>query len=313
MTSDFDHEILIIDESNCDQRIDKLVADTFDLLSRTLVQRLIDEGLITCKGKRVKAGYRTCIGDTFDILIPAPEVPDILPEDIPLDIVYEDDDVIVINKPKGMVVHPACGNPDGTLVNALLYHCRGNLSSINGIMRPGIVHRIDKNTTGLLVACKNDNSHRSISEQLAVHSIKRSYEAIVKGHFTQMNGLIDMPIGRSPKDRKLMAVNYEHGKEARTHYKVLSSLDNNLSHIECVLETGRTHQIRVHMSALSHPLLGDSVYGGPLEKELSLSGQTLHAKTLGFIHPTTKEEMFFEAKRPQYFEDLLTKFQGGKQ
>ncbi len=310
MTSDFDHEILIVDESNCDRRIDKLVADCFDLLSRTLVQRLIDDGLITCNEKRIKAGYKACPGDKIDILIPAPEVPDILPENIPLDIVYEDNDVIVVNKSKGMVVHPACGNPNGTLVNALLYHCAGNLSSINGIMRPGIVHRIDKNTTGLLVACKNDNAHRSISEQLSVHSIKRSYEAIVKGHFSQESGIIDMPIGRSQKDRKLMAVNYEHGKNARTHYKVLSSLENNLSHIECILETGRTHQIRVHMSALSHPLLGDSVYGGPLEKELLLTGQTLHAKTLGFIHPVTGEEMFFEAKRPQYFEDLLEKFKG---
>ena len=229
--------------------------------------------------------------------------PDILPEDIPLDILYEDEYVLVVNKPKGMVVHPSAGHYSGTLVNAVMAHCHGNLSGINGIMRPGIVHRIDKDTTGALLVCKNDASHRDLAEQLKEHSIKRRYRAVVSGNLKEDQGVIDAPIGRHPVDRKKMAVNYKNGKEAVTHYKVLERF-GNATYVECRLETGRTHQIRVHMTSIGHPLLGDEVYGSG-KNPYHLQRQALHAMVLGFVHPATGEYMEFTAPLPEYFVKLL--------
>ena len=230
---------------------------------------------------------------------------DILPENIPLDILYEDDDVLVINKPKGMVVHPANGHTSGTLVNAIMYHCQGNLSGINGVMRPGIVHRIDKDTTGALLVCKNDTAHRDLAQQLKAHTIKRRYRAIVAGNLKEDEGTVEGPIGRHPIDRKKMAINYKNGKDAVTHYKVLERF-GNATYIECRLETGRTHQIRVHMTSLGHPLLGDEIYGSG-KNPYHLQGQTLHAMVLGFVHPRTGEYMEFSAPLPEYFLNLLEK------
>lgn len=243
-------------------------------------------------------------GDIISLVIPEPEELNVEPEDIPLDILYEDDDLIVVNKPKGMVVHPAPGHYTGTLVNALLYHCKDNLSGINGILRPGIVHRIDMDTTGALVVCKNDFAHQSLSEQLKVHSITRHYEAICYGHFNDMTGTVDAPLGRSSVDRKKMAI-VKDGKRAVTHYEVLESYDK-FSYIRCTLETGRTHQIRVHMASIGHPLLGDELYC-PYKSPYKLQGQTLHARILGFNHPRTGEYMEFEAPLPYYFTQLLCK------
>ncbi len=298
--------ILTIDEETADLRIDKAIASQTEGMSRTAIQRLIDGGFVSVSGKLVKSSYKTTEGDEIEIIITEAEKPDIKPENIPLDVIYEDDDIIIVNKPKDMVVHPAAGHYTGTLVNALLYHCGDSLSGINGIMRPGIVHRIDKDTTGALVVCKNDNAHQSLSEQLKVHSITRKYEAITNGIFKEFTGRVDAPIGRDPKDRKKMAINYKSGKEAITNYTVLNNLGNKYAHIECRLETGRTHQIRVHMASLHHPLLGDEVYG-PAEKRFNLQGQCLHARTIGFIHPGTHEYVEFEAPLPEYFTDLLKK------
>ena len=239
------------------------------------------------------------------LTIPEPEEPEILPEDIPLDILYEDSDVILINKPKNMVVHPAAGHYTGTLVNALMYHCRGDLSGINGVLRPGIVHRIDKDTTGVLIVCKNDRAHNALAEQLKKHSITRKYRAIVCGNLKEDEGTVDAPLGRHPQDRKKMAIVRSGGKRAVTHYRVLERFGND-TYIECQLETGRTHQIRVHMASLGHPLLGDEIYGRA-KSPFKLEGQTLHAMVLGFIHPTTGEYMEFEAPLPEYFEKLLEK------
>ena len=266
---------------------------------------MIKKGKACVNKKAVKANYRLKDGDSVNLAIPKPEPLEILPENIPLDIVYEDDDVILINKPKGMVVHPAAGHYSGTLVNALLYHCKDNLSGINGVLRPGIVHRIDMDTTGIIIACKNDNAHQHIAKQLAEHSITRKYVAIVTGNIKDDEGTVDAPIARSKNDRKKMAVDKD-GKRAVTHYKVLERL-NNYTYIECVLETGRTHQIRVHMSYIHHPLLGDEVYSGKKEN-MKLEGQCLHAKVLGFIHPRTNEYMEFEAPVPDYFNEILRKF-----
>ena len=295
-----------IDEVYDDIRIDKVLASYLTELSRTYIQKLIDNGNVTLSGKALKANFKVSAGQEVEVILPEPETLKVEPENIPLDILYEDSDVIVINKPKNMVVHPAAGHYSGTLVNALLYHCKDSLSGINGIMRPGIVHRIDKDTTGALVVCKNDTAHQFLAAQLKEHSITRRYEAIVYHTFKEEEGRVEGPIGRHPSERTKMAINHKNGKEAITNYRVLENLGTNYAHIECRLETGRTHQIRVHMASLNHPLVGDTVYG-PAKDNFGLEGQTLHAKVLGFIHPTTKEYMEFEAPMPEYFTKLLQK------
>lgn len=286
------------------QRIDKALALLQPDMSRSYIQKIIKDGKVLVNQKAVKANYKLEATDKITVYVPDPVVLDIQPEKMDLDILYEDDDIIVVNKAKGVVVHPAAGHYSGTIVNGLLYHCAGQLSGINGIMRPGIVHRIDMNTTGAIVACKNDTAHRFIAEQLKEHSITRRYEAIVYNRFQQKDGIVDAPIGRHPVDRKKMAVNYKNGKHAVTHYHVLGNLKGNYSYIQCELETGRTHQIRVHMASINHPLLGDDVYG-PAKFPMRLQGQTLHARILGFIHPTTKQYIEFEAPLPEYFDKLL--------
>lgn len=296
----------IVDMETCDLRIDKYIAGELEQCSRSFIQKLIADGLVQVNGKTVKANYKVQNGDAVQVHVPEPVDLDIEPENIPLDILYEDQDIVVINKAKGMVVHPAAGHYTGTLVNALLYHCKDDLSGINGVMRPGIVHRIDMDTTGVLVVCKNDQAHQCIAEQLKVHSITRKYNAIVYQTFKDVEGRIEGPIGRHPQDRKKMAINHKNGKPAATNYKVLEQLGSKYAHVECSLETGRTHQIRVHMASINHPLLGDTVYG-PSKDPFKLTGQALHARVLGFIHPTTREYMEFEAPLPQYFQDLLTK------
>lgn len=287
-------------------RIDKALAELQPDMSRSYIQKIMKEGNVTVNTKAVKANYKLEVGDTVVFPIPEPVALDILPEALDLDILYEDDDIIVINKGKGMVVHPAAGHYSGTIVNGLLHHCKGQLSGINGVMRPGIVHRIDMNTTGAIVACKNDKAHRLIAEQLKEHSITRKYNAIVLNCFNQEQGTVDAPIGRHPVERKKMAINYQNGKHAVTHYRVLENLQGKYAYIECQLETGRTHQIRVHMASIKHPLLGDDVYG-PAKSPFHLQGQVLHARVLGFIHPTTGKYMEFEAPLPEYFAGLLEK------
>ena len=296
-------EELIVKENN-QKRLDSYVTDKLSKLSRTTAQRLIEEEKILVNGKKQKASYKPEEGDVISIEIPEAKDVELKAQDIPVPVVYEDNDIIVVNKPKGMVVHPAAGNYDGTLVNALLYHCGDSLSGINGVLRPGIVHRIDRDTTGSVIACKNDKAHRCIAEQLKEHSINRRYRAICFGELEQEEGTIDQPIGRHPNDRKKMAVNYQNGKRAVTHYRVLQRF-KGYTYIECVLETGRTHQIRVHMASIGHPLLGDEVYSNR-KSPFKLQGQTLHAKTLGFIHPTTGEYLEIDAPLPEYFEHLLT-------
>lgn len=296
---------ICVPESASGERIDKFLSDFLEGQSRSYLQKLMKEGRVFVQGRSVKANYRVSGGDVIGLEIPDPEEPDILPENIPLDILYEDEDLLVVNKPKGMVVHPGAGHYSGTLVNALLYHCAGNLSGINGVLRPGIVHRIDMDTTGSLVVCKNDFSHNSLAEQLKVHSISRRYRAVVHGVLKEDEGTVEAPIGRHPVDRKRMAVNYKNGKEAVTHYRVLERF-RQYTYIECRLETGRTHQIRVHMASIGHPLLGDGVYG-PSRCPYKLQGQTLHAQVLGFLHPRTGAYMEFEAPLPSYFEELLEK------
>ena len=289
-----------------DERIDKVIAAAFADLSRSYLQKIIKEQQVFVNDKWVKANYRVKEGDVIRCRIPACVEPEIPAEDIPLDIVYEDEELLVVNKPKDMVVHPAPGHYSGTLVNGLLYHCKGNLSGINGVFRPGIVHRIDKDTTGLLLVCKTEAAHRFLAQQLKEHTVQRAYRAIVYGNFDTEEGSIDAPIGRDKKDRKKMAVCYQNGKPAITHYRVLQQFDG-YSYIECRLQTGRTHQIRVHMTSIGHPLLGDEVYG-KRQSKYKLEGQCLHAMTLGFVHPVTKEFMEFSAPLPDYFEHLLTIF-----
>lgn len=289
------------------ERIDKCLSMLIDSLSRSFIQKLIKEGAVTVNGAVVKGSCRVKAEDNVSFVLPKAMEPDIEPEDILLDILYEDEDVIVVNKPKGMVVHPAAGHYSGTLVNALMYHCGSGLSGINGVMRPGIVHRIDMDTTGSVIACKNDVAHNCIARQLKEHTITRRYHAICRGVLKEDEGTIDRPIGRHPGDRKKMAV-VANGKRAVTHYRVLERLDG-YTYIECVLETGRTHQIRVHMASIGHPLLGDGVYADrkPLSRLQGriLQGQTLHAKTLGFRHPSDGGYVEVDAPLPEYFVHLL--------
>lgn len=296
----------VMTEEQANLRIDKVIPVCNQELTRTHVQNLILLGAITVNHSYVKCNYKVKTGDLIQIDLPEPKNPEIVPENIPLDIVYEDADLLVINKPKGMVVHPAAGHDSGTLVNAILYHCKDQLSSINGVLRPGIVHRIDMDTTGLLVVCKNDQAHNCLAEQLKEHSITRKYLAIVYGTFQELTGTIDKPIGRHPVDRKRQAVDVRNGRPAVTHYQVLETYGKQYSLVECQLETGRTHQIRVHMASIHHPLLGDTVYG-PDKNPYHLQGQTLHAGTLGFIHPRTGEYMEFTKELPEYFEQLMVK------
>ncbi len=296
---------LTVDSEESGIRIDKYIADNREDLTRSYIQKLIQDGMILVNNKTVKANYKVTPDDSILIQVPPPVDLQINAEDIPIDILYEDKDIIVVNKAKGMVVHPAAGHYSGTLVNSLLYHCKEELSGINGVYRPGIVHRIDRNTTGVLVVCKNDKAHQFIAEQLKVHSITRKYNAIVYNSFKTDKGTIEAPIGRHPIDRKKMSIN-KKGKHAITNYTVLENFTNRYAHIECSLQTGRTHQIRVHMSSIGHPLLGDDIYG-PSKDSFHLEGQALHARILGFIHPTTKEYMEFEAPLPDYFTALLEK------
>ena len=292
-----------IDRNTEGQRIDRYLSDELEDRSRSYIQKIMKEGYVKVNQKPVKSNYRLSFGDSVEVTLPEAKEPDIVPENIPLDILYEDQDIIMINKPKQMVVHPAPGHYSGTLVNALMYHCGKDLSGINGVLRPGIVHRIDRDTTGSVIACKNDKAHRCIAEQLKEHSINRRYRAICFGELEQEEGTIDQPIGRHPNDRKKMAINHQNGKRAVTHYRVLQRF-KGYTYIECVLETGRTHQIRVHMASIGHPLLGDEVYSNR-KSPFKLQGQTLHAKTLGFIHPTTGEYLEIDAPLPEYFEHLL--------
>lgn len=285
-------------------RIDKYLSTVNEQLSRSYIQKLLKSGLVLVDGKPVKASYQVDEGDVISFDIPEAVEPEIEPEDMDLDILYEDQDVILVNKPKGMVVHPAAGHYSHTLVNGLMYHCKDQLSGINGVMRPGIVHRIDMDTTGVIIACKNDMAHNSIAAQLKEHSITRRYQAIVHGVLKEDTGTIEGPIGRHPTDRKKMSINYNNGKSAVTHYKILKRF-RQYTHVECRLETGRTHQIRVHMASIGHPLLGDLVYGPGKCPIPGLQGQTLHAGILGFIHPRTGEYMEFTAPLPEYFAKLL--------
>lgn len=298
-----DHFCFEITEELEDERIDKCLAALIDSLSRSFIQKMIKEEEIRVNGAAVKGSYRVKAEDVVELTLPKAVEPDIEPENIPLDILYEDKDVIVVNKPKGMVVHPAAGHYSGTLVNALMYHCGNELSGINGVMRPGIVHRIDKDTTGSVIVCKNDAAHSCIARQLKEHSVTRRYVALCYGVLKEDELTIDKPVGRHPSERKKMAVNERNGKRAVTHVRVLKRF-REYTYIECKLETGRTHQIRVHMASIGHPLLGDEVYSGR-KAPLRLQGQTLHAKILGFRHPATGEYIETEAPLPEYFEHLL--------
>lgn len=287
-----------------EERLDKWLSGAIPTLSRSYIQKCIKEGQVLVNDSPCKANYRLRVDDEVAFQIPEAVEPSVEAENIPLSVLYEDEDVLVVDKPKGMVVHPAPGHYSGTLVNAVLYHCKGHLSGINGVLRPGIVHRIDRDTTGSLIVCKNDLSHREIAGQLGAHSLNRSYRAIVHGTVKEEEGTICAPIGRDEKDRKRMALNEKNGKEAVTHYRVLQRF-RDFTYIECRLETGRTHQIRVHMTSIGHPLLGDEIYG-PRKTAFRLEGQTLHAYCLGFIHPVNREYIEVKAPLPAYFSHLLT-------
>jgi 23S rRNA pseudouridine1911/1915/1917 synthase len=308
---------LSVSEDDVGARIDRFITDATGQ-SRSLTVKLIESGCVTVNGKKTEKNYKLRAGDTVEIEFPEPEADEAVAENIPLDVVYEDNDIIVINKPEGMIVHPATGIYTGTLVNALLYHCGDSLSGIGGVIRPGIVHRIDKDTSGLLVVAKNDEAHLSLSEQLKVHDVSRIYHAIVIGNVKEDEGTVDRPIGRHPADRKKMAVITDPSRQAReavTHFEVVERFQlptGRFTYVKCKLETGRTHQIRVHMASIGHPLVGDSVYGGGNTKFVAtnksiINGQCLHAKILELTHPKTGEKMQFESPLPEYFEDLLEK------
>ena len=290
-------------EKDVGTRVDKFISDNESSLTRSAVQKLIDSGLVLCNEAEIPKNYKLRIGDEIIVNVPDPVELDVAAEDISLEIVYEDDDLIVVNKPKGMVVHPAAGNYSGTLVNALLYHCKGRLSSINGVIRPGIVHRIDKNTSGLLIVAKNDDAHNMLAEQIKEHSFTREYCAIVTGRFSEKIGTVHAPIGRSKYDRKKMCVCDTNSKDAITHYEVIDEF-GNFSLVRFCLETGRTHQIRVHCAYIGHAVYGDDVYGKAVK---GVQGQCLHAKKIGFVHPTSGEYMEFDSELPDYFVTILSK------
>jgi len=292
-------------DEDAGERIDKLVVDSLDDVSRTAVQQWIKDGLVTVNGKTVKPNYKAAAGDEVAVSVPEPEAYDVEPENIPLDIVYEDQDMIIVNKPRGMVVHPAPGHYSGTLVNALMYHCK-DLSGVGGVMRPGIVHRIDKDTSGLLMAAKNDRAHASLTAQLKEHLITRKYLAVVHGRVEHLQGTVDAPIGRDPKDRKMFTVTDRNSKHAVTHFAVVEHI-GNFTLLELALETGRTHQIRVHMKFIGHPLVGDPMYGREKDRSRFIDGQALHAGVLGFVHPTSGEYMEFQAPLPNDMQTLLTR------
>ena len=302
MTDTYD---FTVGESDCGLRIDRFLSDKLDFLTRSAVQKNIDSQNVTVNSCAVNKNYKCRLNDRVEILIPDAVALETKAENIPLDIVYEDSDLLVVNTRKGMVVHPANGNWDGTLVNALLYHCRDSLSGINGVIRPGIVHRIDKDTSGLLIVAKNDAAHLGLAEQIKEHSFSRMYEAVVYGNIKEDGGTVNQPIGRNPKDRKKMAVVQNNAKPAVTHFQVIQRY-GEFTHIRCMLETGRTHQIRVHMAYIGHPLAGDSVYG-PKKVITSLNGQCLHAKLIGFNHPVLNRYMEFDSELPEYFKDFLAK------
>ena len=300
-----DESLLYIQAKESGERIDALLARTVADLTRSGAQRLLEDGCVSLDGAAVKKNYKVRAGDRFTVELPPPADLPLVPQALPLDIVFEDEDVIVVNKARGMVVHPAPGHPDGTLVNALLYHCGDSLSGIGGEKRPGIVHRIDKDTSGLLIVAKNDFAHQQLSAQLADRSLSRVYEAVVHGSFREDTGTIDRPIGRHPTDRKRMAVTEKNSRSAVTHWQVLTRY-RGFTHIRCKLETGRTHQIRVHMASLGHPLLGDFTYGAP-SPEKGLEGQCLHARCLQFIHPRSGAAIYLESELPPYFREVLGK------
>lgn len=297
--------VFVVSQEEQDLRIDRYLSEKIENCSRSFVQKLLKDGKVSISGKSAKPSYKVQAGDVIEAKVPEPEELEILPEDIPLDILYEDEDVLIVNKPKGMVVHPSAGHYSHTLVNAVMFHCKDQLSGINGVLRPGIVHRIDMDTTGALVICKNDASHQKLAEQLAVHAITRKYRALVHGNLKEDTGTVTGAIGRHPTDRKKMAINERNGKPAVTHYRVLQRF-GNYTYIECELETGRTHQIRVHMASIGHPLVGDAVYGPKKCPFPKLQGQTLHAMVLGFTHPSTGEYLEVTAPLPEYFEKLLS-------
>lgn len=297
--------VFTVPEEESGNRIDKFLADKLEDQTRSAIQKLIESGAVTCAGKNIGKGFKIKTGDEITV-----EIPEAVPygakaENIPLDIVFEDEDLLVVNKPQGMVVHPAAGNYDGTLVNALLYHCGDSLSGINGVMRPGIVHRIDKDTSGLLIVAKNDFAHNKLAEQIKVHSFTRYYEAVVHGRVRDDSGTINAPIGRHPVERKKMTVTAKNSKEAITHYQVIERFES-FTHVRLKLETGRTHQIRVHMAYIGHPVAGDPVYG-PKKPAKGLRGQCLHAKEIGFVHPRTEQYIHLTSELPDYFKDFLNR------
>ncbi len=295
----------VVEQETAGQRIDRFLSGEDTGLSRSALQALVADGHVLCNGRLVAKSLKLKAGDTIVLEIPDAKPIEAVPQDIPLEIVYEDEHLLVVNKPKGMVVHPAPGNPDGTMVNALLWHCAGRLSGIGGAIRPGIVHRIDKDTSGLLVVAKTDAAHQALTEQMSVHSIHRVYHAVVYGNLKEDTGFVEAPIGRDPKDRKKMAVTQQNSKYAYTGWQVLERF-GNFTYIACKLKTGRTHQIRVHMASIGHPLAGDAVYG-PKNCIRSLNGQCLHAKELGFVHPATGEWMQFDSSLPDWFQDYLSR------